>query len=45
VFGEHNEEILGMLGYLPERIKEWMKLGIIVREGKKEIGNLTSPAT
>jgi crotonobetainyl-CoA:carnitine CoA-transferase CaiB-like acyl-CoA transferase len=45
VFGEHNEEILGMLGYLPERIKEWMKLGIIVREGKKEIGNRTSPAT
>ncbi|HZI51662.1 MAG TPA: CoA transferase [Terriglobia bacterium] len=31
VFGEHNEEILGMLGYSRERIEEWKERGIVVR--------------
>ena len=31
IFGEHNEEILGMLGYSPDRIDECKKRGIVVR--------------
>jgi len=35
VFGEHNAEVLGMLGHSAEEIEEFGRIGVVARSRKE----------